>query len=116
MRRRLAHAGDVELGLGLRGMTDVLNYLATGAPRLHGQTWEDTMTDPQTILEGIIAIVPDDTRNTLDAVAADLVNGLVIDGAHHKQHFMEEALRRIVGDDRFEFLADAYGWDEGVPS
>ena len=45
-----------------------------------------------------------------------LVFGLHIDGAHHKQHALEEALEALIGPERFKALKDEEQWEDGIPS
>lgn len=47
-------------------------------------------------------------------VIIKLIAGLQTDGAHHKQHYMEEALRLIIGDVQFDIVKKATRWKDGI--
>lgn len=44
-----------------------------------------------------------------------LLQGLNTDGGHHKQFYLEQALRLLCGDDYVEQLKAELEWEEGVP-
>lgn len=47
--------------------------------------------------------------------ATDLcVQGLVTDGGHHKQWYLEQLLLRLVGKDEWDELKRIYDWDKGI--
>ena len=50
----------------------------------------------------------------VEKAAEELVLGLAIDGTHHKQHHMEQALRLLVGDDLVDHERDKGTWKEGI--
>ena len=52
----------------------------------------------------------------LDEVVKELMNGLVTDGAHHKQHHMEQALRLLTGDEWTDTAKQHFQWADGIPS
>ena len=45
-----------------------------------------------------------------------VINGLRIDGAHHKQHDLEQALLSLCCDDEevFQKLKNKYEWEDGI--
>jgi hypothetical protein len=45
-----------------------------------------------------------------------LTSGLQFDGAHHKQYYLEKALKYLVGQVMFDDLKDREGWDDGLPA
>ena len=53
--------------------------------------------------------------DTLDLVYAELLDGLLVDGSHHKQHHLEQALRLLVGND-VDVLRQMMQWHGGIPS
>lgn len=57
-------------------------------------------------------------QSEMDNIAQILIDGLVTDGAHHKQWYLEEALKRLVGPTNFkEMRRDVDGeefWEPGV--
>ena len=52
----------------------------------------------------------------LDAVAVELLMGLTTDGAHHKQHALESALRKLTGDEWTDQAREEFHWTPGIPS
>lgn len=42
------------------------------------------------------------------------LDGLVIDGAHHKQWFLEQILQYIMGEERFEQIKKQVQWEPGI--
>lgn len=42
-----------------------------------------------------------------------LLDGLVYDGAHHKQKYLEEALKLVTSEGDFEGFKERYDWEEG---
>lgn len=48
-------------------------------------------------------------------ITSILIEGLNTDGAHHKQHALEQALKRLVPDE-FEECKSSWGWEPGIPS
>lgn len=45
-----------------------------------------------------------------------LKTGLHTDGAHHKQYYLEKALRYLVGKEDLEAIREDEGWDDGIPA
>jgi hypothetical protein len=54
------------------------------------------------------------TLKTLSDVVTSLLNGLVTDGAHHKQYYLELALKNLVTDEYLEQCRLELQWDEGI--
>lgn len=60
--------------------------------------------------------------NALQTVVDNLTGGLIYDGAHHKQYYLEEALKNLMfamGDkDLHDFKAvkNQFQWEEGIPA
>ena len=48
-------------------------------------------------------------------IESSILDGLTIDGGHHKQHYLEETLTGIVGGRRVKYLYGRVQWEEGVP-
>ena len=45
-----------------------------------------------------------------------LIEGLTTDGAHHKQYYLELALKMIISQIEFEDTKTEFGWEPGIPS
>jgi len=43
-----------------------------------------------------------------------LLEGLSIDGGHHKQYYMEEALKVLVGEEECKALKEQWNWENGM--
>ena len=52
----------------------------------------------------------------LDDITNTLINGLITDGAHHKQWYLERALQLLAGDDFYKDAETEFEWEEGIPS
>lgn len=50
-----------------------------------------------------------------DAVKA-LLLGLITDGSHHKQYYLELALRALCEKEHVEEVKKEFDWEEGIPS
>jgi len=57
-----------------------------------------------------------------EKIKEELLNGLFIDGSHHKQYYLEQALKLLVSKKEFEKLrlveeeGETYeAWEEGMP-
>lgn len=61
-------------------------------------------------------IIRDPVSKHLDRVVVHLLAGLTTDGAHHKQYYLEQALRTLCTDDYVKQAKDNFGWDDGIPS
>ena len=57
-----------------------------------------------------------DLIKMLDRVTEEIMMGLITDGAHHKQHHLERALRIIGGKEFADKAKDKFQWVGGVPS
>jgi hypothetical protein len=44
-----------------------------------------------------------------------LIEGLVTDGAHHKQYYLEAALKIIISRLEFEETKSEFEWESGIP-
>lgn len=53
--------------------------------------------------------------DTLDEIYCQLLDGLMAEGAHHKQHHLEAALRLLVGSD-VDTLKRMMQWQSGEES
>lgn len=56
--------------------------------------------------------MPDDIRNY--SLSELCFEGLQTDGAHHKQWYLEQILKRVLGPEKYETLKDSYDWEEGI--
>jgi hypothetical protein len=54
-------------------------------------------------------------KTTIDKVQIfnTILEGLMIDGGHHKQYFLEKAIRELLTKEDFEKIKRYYGWEEG---
>ena len=50
----------------------------------------------------------------VEKAAEELVLGLHTDGVAHKQYYMEQALRLLVGDELVDEERDKGTWEEGI--
>jgi len=53
--------------------------------------------------------------NTIRQLEVFIRDALSIDGAHHKQWFLEEILAALTSRDRLEELRNEDDWDRGIP-
>jgi hypothetical protein len=53
--------------------------------------------------------------NNVDQIVSRVLDGLTTDGGHHKQHYLEDALKLLVGESRFFQLKNELGWEDGRP-
>jgi len=44
-----------------------------------------------------------------------LLDGLTIDGGHHKQWYLEQALKSLTTEFDFNELKSSIDWEEGIP-
>ena len=51
-----------------------------------------------------------------DKAASILLEGLMTDGGHHKQYYMEQALRALLGDTFVDRSKARLQWEEGLRS
>ena len=51
-----------------------------------------------------------------DEVVKALIHGLITDGAHHKQYYLESAFRALCEDEYVEKTKKEFQWEDGVPS
>lgn len=56
------------------------------------------------------------TEFELNEIEVALVNGLQTDGGHHKQYYLEKALRWVIGPDALDELKEREDWEDGIPS
>lgn len=62
---------------------------------------------------GLGASMPKDTR---DEVVKELILGLITDGAHHKQYYLESAFRALCEEEYVEKTKKEFQWEDGIPS
>jgi len=51
-----------------------------------------------------------------DGIVKILLNGLMTDGAHHKQYVLESALRLICEDSWVDEAKEELEWEDGIPA
>jgi hypothetical protein len=51
-----------------------------------------------------------------DRIVNELLNGLVTDGAHHKQHSLEFVLRMMCEDEWVDAAKKQLQWQDGIPA
>lgn len=49
----------------------------------------------------------------LSRIKSELIDGLTIDGAHHKQYALEQVLKMLAPDE-FDDTKSSCGWDDGI--
>jgi len=49
-----------------------------------------------------------------DAVVVELLLGLTTDGSHHKQYYLERALRALCEDEYVDEAKAKFNWPDGV--
>ena len=50
----------------------------------------------------------------LDRLTKLLIEGLLTDGSHHKQHYLDKALRMLAGDEFTDKVKFRFQWDDGI--
>ena len=55
-------------------------------------------------------------RGKLKPVTEALLMGLTTDGAHHKQYYLEQALKALVEPEWIEKARLEFQWEKGIPS
>lgn len=55
-------------------------------------------------------------RANLKPVTKALLMGLITDGAHHKQYYLEQALIALVEPEWIEKAHEKFQWKKGIPS
>lgn len=53
-------------------------------------------------------------KDPRDEAVVALLMGLTTDGAHHKQHFLEQALRALCEGEYVDKAKREFDWQEGV--
>ena len=46
----------------------------------------------------------------------NLMNGLAFDGGHHKQYYLEQTLKYLVGEDEMRRMKEEEEWEDGIPA
>ena len=57
-----------------------------------------------------------EASNPLDEVVTNLLHGLLTDGAHHKQYYLEQAFIALCEDEYVEMAKKQFQWEDGIPS
>ena len=57
-----------------------------------------------------------EASNPLDEVITNLLHGLLTDGAHHKQYYLEQAFIALCEDEYVEKAKKEFQWEDGIPS
>ena len=60
--------------------------------------------------------MPTEKKDPRDEAVKELILGLTTDGAHHKQYYLESALRALVEDEWVDNAKAEFQWEEGIPS
>lgn len=55
-------------------------------------------------------------KEQLDKVVKTLLEGLTTDGGHHKQFYLETALRQLCTDEWTDKAKEHFQWEEGIPN
>lgn len=56
------------------------------------------------------------TKKDIDQMKELLLDGLVYDGGHHKQYYLEQVLQIITTKKEFTEFQKEYHWEEGIPA
>jgi len=54
-----------------------------------------------------------DSQDSRNKVAEYLITGLMADGAHHKQFYLEQAFRALCTDEYVDKAKEEFGWEDG---
>ena len=68
------------------------------------------------IAKGMIGVAKLDREDRLRNVAILIFDGLMTDGAHHKQYYLEEALRALCGNKEVDYKKEEMQWEDGIPA
>ncbi|MFA5875223.1 MAG: hypothetical protein WC901_00850 [Candidatus Margulisiibacteriota bacterium] len=66
--------------------------------------------------KNIVMLSDDELHEKLKSVAVNLINGLGVDGAHHKQYYLEKALEELWGHELYLQAKQEFDWINGIPS
>jgi len=58
----------------------------------------------------------DKKHDSRDEVVKLIIKGLITDGAHHKQYYLEEAFRALCEDEYVDEAKRKFEWQNGIPS
>jgi hypothetical protein len=58
--------------------------------------------------------VTDNTKATLTEIEVALLKALTIDGAHHKQWYLEKTLHLVCGHEKYMLLKNKLKWNKGI--
>jgi len=50
-----------------------------------------------------------------DEVVKLLIEGLITDGSHHKQYYLEKAFRSLCEDEYVDQAKEEFQWEAGIP-
>lgn len=51
----------------------------------------------------------------LDDTAKAILNGLITDGSHYKQFYLEDALKSLCGEEWVKEAKREFQWEDGIP-
>ena len=54
-----------------------------------------------------------DSQDSRDKVVKYLITGLMADGAHHKQFYLEQAFRALCEDEYVDKAKEEFEWEDG---
>jgi len=107
-----------------QAQVEIFQRLVTRNEAVSAGPWPGEAKRPiAPVWEGVDQAVPEGDKtgrafyipeDELREIAADLVEGLTTEGGHHKQYYMEEALRRLVPGE-FATCKRSWGWADGIP-
>ena len=55
-------------------------------------------------------------QSKLDDVVRELLMGLTTAGKHHKQFYLDQALKNLVTDEYYNEALSEFEWDKGLPA
>lgn len=56
------------------------------------------------------------SEHDFNEMVSALTSGLQYDGGHHKQYYLEKALKHLVGEPQMLDLKEREGWEDGLPA
>ena len=54
------------------------------------------------------------SENEMRNITSTLIDGLLIDGSHHKQYALERVLKMLVPEE-FDECKESWEWESGIP-
>jgi hypothetical protein len=55
-----------------------------------------------------------ESREYLDKIVCEIINGLTTDGVHHKQYYLEKIFRMFCEDSYVDKTYREFQWEDGI--